>query len=124
MLSVVAAVVSIVGFLGLLLLLPESGADEATPDARPFVSTLVFTSVLMMAAGALGGCLYNFRGLVKHSQDRDYDGNYDLSYQLRPLQGALSGLMVFFLLLGGALTLSVGGGTDATGWSTVPGVLP
>ena len=85
MLTVVTAVVSIVAFLGLLLLLPESGSDETAPDPRPFVSSLVFTSVLMLAAGGLGGCLYNFRGLVKHSQDHDYDGNYDLSYQLRPL---------------------------------------
>jgi len=122
--SVVTAVVSTVAFVVLLLMLPHSTGGSEESGAVAIVDVLVFTSILMLASGALGGCLYNFRGLVKHAQDNDFDTNYNLSYQLRPLQGALSGLMVFFLLLGGALTLNVGGGSETMAWSTVPGVLP
>lgn len=122
--TVVTAVLSTVAFVLLLLMLPHASVGIGESDAAAIVEVLVFTSILMLASGALGGCLYNFRGLVKHSQDNDFNPHYNLSYQLRPLQGALSGLMVFFLLLGGALTLNIDAGSGAMAWSTVPGVLP
>jgi len=121
--SLASALLSVVAFIVLLKLLPHAATSEAS-DPAAIVDTLVFTSVLMLAAGTLGGCLYNFRGLVKHSQECDFDPNYNLSYVLRPIQGALSGLMVFFLLLGGALTLNIGGAAQGTAWATLPGVLP
>ena len=60
-----------------------------------------------------GGCLYNFRGLTKHSTDQDFSEAYNLSYYLSPIAGAISGLLVFFLLMGGALTLSIGTNEEA-----------
>jgi hypothetical protein len=78
---------------------------------------------LMFCAGALGGCLYNFRGLIKHSQHGDFDHRYALSYYLRPLSAGVSGLMVFFVLLGGALTLNAGTQGQAA-WQSLTGRMP
>lgn len=64
---------------------------------------------LTLAAGALGGSLYSLRGLLMHSSNNDYDIYYNYWYLLTPLAGGISGVVVFFLLLGGALTLTVGG---------------
>ena len=63
--------------------------------------------VMVLASGAIGGCLYNFRGLTKHVQDRDFFPRYALSYRLRPFSGALCGLFVFALVYGGVLTLTL-----------------
>lgn len=64
---------------------------------------------LTFVAGALGGSLYSLRGLLMHSSQNDYDTNYNYWYLLTPLAGGISGVVVFFLLLGGALTLTVAG---------------
>ena len=76
----------------------------------------------MFSAGAMGGCLYNFRGLTKHSAEEDYAEGYNLSYYLRPVAGGVSGLMAFFLLLGGALTLNIG--ATSMSWATLQGRMP
>ena len=60
-------------------------------------------------AGALGGSLYSLRGLLMHSSQNDYDTRYNYWYLLTPLAGGICGVVVFFLLLGGALTLTVAG---------------
>ena len=65
-------------------------------------------TLLMLAAGALGGCLYNFRALTKHMQNHDFYPRFELSYILRPFAGALCGLFVFALVYGGVLTLTLG----------------
>jgi hypothetical protein len=64
---------------------------------------------LTFFAGALGGSLYSLRGLMMHSSQHDYDTHYNYWYFLTPLAGGISGVVVFFLLLGGALTLTVAG---------------
>lgn len=64
---------------------------------------------LTFVAGALGGSLYSLRGLLMHSSQNDYDTYYNYWYLLTPLAGGISGVVVFFLLLGGALTLTVAG---------------
>ncbi|MEY4180404.1 MAG: hypothetical protein RLY70_3978 [Planctomycetota bacterium] len=73
-------------------------------------SHLVFflTNVTMFFSGMTGGCLSNLRRILKHTERGRFDLNYRLSYYLRPLYGGIAGLVVFFLLLGGALTLNVG----------------
>jgi hypothetical protein len=62
---------------------------------------------LTFVAGALGGSLYSLRGLLMHSSQNDYDTRYNYWYLLTPLAGGICGVVVFFLLLGGALTLTV-----------------
>ena len=64
--------------------------------------------VMTLIGGALGGCLYNFRGITKHMENRDFYPHYGLSYYLRPLSAALCGIFVFALVYGGVLTLTLG----------------
>lgn len=86
----------------------------------------LLTAGIMLCCGVLGGCLYDIRGLVKHSAENDFDNRFELSYYLRPFAGALSGLIVFFLLLGGALAFNItpGNGDQAMAWKTFAGRMP
>src|SRR5437867_2294578 len=108
----------------MLLLLNQP--DLPTAGARPIReadvrSAFVKTIATMFVAGILGGCLYNFRGLVKHTQEDDFKPSYQLSYYLRPISGGVSGVIVFFLLLGGAMTLNIGRPSDGVTWGTLLG---
>lgn len=124
--TTVTVIVAAVVFVWLLLSLPaaEPGAAQANPDDLTLRALFARTTGLMFVAGVIGGCLYNFRGLSKHSASGDYHGNYDLSYFLRPLAGGISGLMVFFLLLGGAMTLNIGVREGTQAWATLLGRMP
>lgn len=106
-------------FLLLLAQMPQTEQPPFQLLTRVFILTLG----VMFAGGALGGCLYNFRGLTKHSADQDYATGYNLSYYLRPVSGGISGLTVFFLLLGGAMTLNLGSGSSMS-WATFSGRMP
>ena len=108
-------------FITLLAFLPSLQEPE---PGRELTHVFVMTIATMAAAGALGGCLYNFRGLTKHSTDQDFSEAYNLSYYLSPIAGAISGLLVFFLLMGGALTLSIGTNGGGLSWSTFSGRMP
>ena len=108
-------------FVTLLALTPDL---EVGKSGRELTHVFVMTILAMFAAGALGGCLYNFRGLTKHSADEDYSEAYNLSYYLRPAAGGLSGLLVFFLLLGGAMTLNIGTSGSGLSWATFTGRMP
>ena len=112
-------------FMLLLLHQPElpTGSGAAIPEADVRVA-FVKTIAMMFVAGILGGCLYNFRGLVKHTQDDDFRPTYQLSYYLRPISGGVSGVIVFFLLLGGAMTLNIGRPSDGVTWGTLLGRMP
>ena len=106
-------------FVALLGQLPN--VEE--PPAQRLTHVFILTLGVMSAGGALGGCLYSFRGLTKHSADADYAESYNLSYCLSPVAGGISGVMVFFLLLGGAMTLNLGAGSSRS-WATFSGRMP
>ena len=108
-----------VAFVALFAQIP----DTEKPPAQSLTSVFLLTLGVMFAGGALGGCLYSFRGLTKHSADQDYAEGYNLSYYLRPVASGISGLMVFFLLLGGAMTLNLGAGSSMS-WATFSGRMP
>jgi hypothetical protein len=114
-------------FIILLATIPKVDIHNFMTNLDSITNIFIFTILLMTIAGGIGGCLYNFRGLIKHSADADYSYSYNLSYYLRPLAGAISGLIVFFLLLGGALTLnidSISGNNNIPSWATFPGRMP
>ncbi|MEH6472734.1 MAG: hypothetical protein V7752_15935 [Halopseudomonas sp.] len=78
--------------------------DVSADSSGPWRGVMV---LLMLLAGAIGGCLYNFRGITKHITQQDFYPRYEISYLIRPVSGALCGLFVFVLVYGGVLTLSV-----------------
>lgn len=88
-----------------VLLLWLISADQAD-DAEDGIRTILVVGV-MFVSGGLGASLYSLRGLIKHSSANDHSPHYNLWYYLSPLAGGISGMIVFFLLLGGALTLNV-----------------
>ena len=106
--TVTFAVTALVLFLAVLWATsafhPVAGRDAKATG----VYWLLLVGLTFMA-GALGGSLYSLRGLLMHSSQNDYDTYYNYWYLLTPLAGGISGVVVFFLLLGGALTLTVAG---------------
>lgn len=119
--------VSLAVFVALIALLPVVPAEGLTGTIAvpPLKQVAVLTMVFMFVAGVLGGCLYSLRGLTKHTSANDYSPSYDLSYYLRPISSGICGLMVFFLLLGGALTLNIGSsGASGMSWLTFAGRMP
>ena len=71
-------------------------------------SPLILVVLVVLDAGALGGCLYNLRAITKHTEQMDFYPHFQLTYLLRPLNGAVCGFFVFALFYGGVLTLTVG----------------
>ena len=103
--------------------LSDSGSSVSADENKNFI----YTILIMIVSGGIGGCLYNFRGLIKHSTEEDYEPKYNLSYYLRPVAGSISGLIIFFLLLGGALTFNIeniSNDSDIPNWATFAGRMP
>ena len=63
--------------------------------------------MLVLVAGAIGGCLFNIHSLVKHVNRGDFKPRYAMGYYFCPVSGALCGLVVVIFLLGGVLTLGL-----------------
>jgi len=70
-------------------------------------SLFVMTMGMTLFCGALGGCLFDMRGLIKHESEKDFDMAYYSSYILRPFAGSLSGFIVFLVLVGGLFSMEV-----------------
>ena len=123
--TLVVAVGSSVGLVALLTYIPELPPASPSGTAPTGMGAILpLTSVAMCLAGIVGGALSNFRGLIKHSSEGDYGINWNLSYYLRPPSGGLCGLVVFFLLLGGAMILTIGTTATTAAWSTQVGRMP
>jgi len=76
-------------------------------EAGPSMVQLV---LIVIFSGALGGCLYNMRGIVNHTEAKRgcFKDCYEVSYYMAPLGSAISGLVVVILLLGGVFTFGSG----------------
>lgn len=123
--TLLATVLSGALLCGMLAFLPNmTSPSDPSGSSINLGYLLAMTTVAMFLSGVFGGCLYNLRGLIKHSTDDDYEVRYNLSYYLRPVSGGVSGVIVFFLLLGGAMTLNVGSGKPEAVWSTLLGRMP
>ena len=120
----VAIVVGTLGLIYLSSVLPFTSGQIG--DNREMTQVFILTMVTMLASGWLGGALYNLRGLIKHSSDYDFSTSHALSYYLRPFAGAISGLIVFFLLLGGVMMLNIraDGSSSLPDWHTFVGRMP
>ena len=88
----------------------KSDAERFSRIRNLFVMTMGMT----LCCGALGGCLYDMRGLIKHSAAGDFDPLYQASYLLRPFAGAMSGFIVFLVLVGGLFSLEIQPPTNQT----------
>jgi hypothetical protein len=116
---------ALVFFVMLLVATPNLDVGEMqTATAGSLQRIFAMVTALMFVGGVLGGCLYNFRGLTKHAAEDNYSENYNLSYYLRPISGGISGLIVFFLLLGGAITFNLGAQSGGIAWVTLQGRMP
>ncbi|MBM2846009.1 MAG: hypothetical protein HW407_1321 [Bacteroidetes bacterium] len=123
--TLLLAILSGIALGTLLAILPSMDQQPDSPGSTGNQGLLLATTTgVMFLAGIIGGCLYNLRGLIKHSVDDDYQNRYGLSYYLRPASGGISGVIVFFLLLGGAMTLNVGNSNANASWTTLLGRMP
>ncbi len=107
---------SMLALVGIYLLHFIIAVENLMPDAAPIQheENAIFTLCIgiIIFFGSLGGCLYNFRGLIKHTKANTFDSAYEYSYRWRPLAGAICGLISFFLLIGGVFTFT--GATSST----------
>lgn len=120
--TVLMTAVSVVLFLYWLDFMP-SLADPNAAAEEELKDVFFKTTIIMFVAGVVGGSLFNFRGLVKHASTGNYKESFNLTYYFHPISGGISGLIVFFLLLGGAITLNIGGDNNSS-WATFSGRMP
>ena len=93
--------VALAFLVGIFLWIEVKHPQGEIPQLSPLLG-------LVLSAGALGGCLFNIHCLVKHVDAGDFDSKRNLGYYFSPLSGAVCGLVVVILLLGGVLTLGLG----------------
>jgi hypothetical protein len=122
--TIAISLLAAAGFTGLVANIPEFENQPIPGSDHPERHIFLLTVIMMFSAGVIGGCLYNFRGIIKHTAEGTYDNKYTITYILRPLSGGVSGLVVFFILLGGALSLNIGAGGGSEGWMTFSGRMP
>lgn|GEM_PF-4635133 len=112
--------------LGLVFLLPrlpyltdlsEAATSLASGSVR---GHLMGTLLLVTLAGAAGALLANLRDLIRSSgRGTSFPSRLEMPFYLRPLAGAIQGLLIFFLvhLVLSAITM----GTLTLSWVTLPG---
>jgi hypothetical protein len=93
--------------LGVLFCLFFQIPDIEKPGFENLRYFFIITMAMTLCCGSLGGCLFDLRGLIHHSSVEDFNINYIPSYILRPFAGALSGFIVFLVLVGGLFALNV-----------------
>lgn len=87
-------------FLLLLIVIPIQAYRSLTLD--PLLRSLVFVG----SAGGLGGTIYCIRGYYKTRVSKPFDLNFTWWYIYRPFVSIVVGVFVYFLLVGGLLTIS------------------
>lgn len=125
---VISSLLSVILFLLALWCPLNIGKDQIEkPGAPTHRQAFFLTTVTMFVAGMAGGCLSNIRRIIQHTAPGLFDRSHSLSYYLRPLYGGVAGIIVFFLLLGSAITFNVGSAVTSEtteAWMTLTGRAP
>lgn len=123
MVNAVLATVLGIGLVAMLVLARERSQEAAAPaSALPFLSQELLLDALLtfVVAGAVGACLANLGGLFRHSRETDgLPVRLEGFYYLRPLVGALTALLAFFVTSTAVFAFS--GGTAGESWTPLPG---
>lgn len=94
---------------------PGPGTGLAGLAGDPLLEALVTFAV----AGAMGACLANLAGLFRQSREPgSLPVRQEVFYYLRPLVGALTALVVFFVVAAGVIAFSAG--EASASWGRVP----
>jgi len=95
-------------FLGFYILTATLGfiafavATHLWAECSPLVKTLIYVA----ASGGLGATTYAIRGYYQAHINDEFDLKYTWWYIFRPLLGVVVGVVSYFLLVGGLLSLS------------------
>jgi hypothetical protein len=66
---------------------------------------LLKTVLYVGVAGGLGGAFYGIRGFIFHTSEDDFDPKWRWWYLYHPVTGFVLGILAYFLVVGGLLTL-------------------
>ncbi len=69
--------------------------------SSPLVRTVLYVGV----SGGIGGVFYCIRGFIFHNVKNDFEAKWKWWYLYQPLTGFVFGILSYFLLVGGLLTL-------------------
>ncbi len=69
--------------------------------SSPLVKTVLYVGV----SGGIGGVFYCIRGFIFHNVKNDFEAKWKWWYLYQPLTGFVFGILAYFLLVGGLLTL-------------------
>jgi hypothetical protein len=69
-------------------------------------NNIVRTLVFVGASGGIGGAVYSIRGFYHNLGGKTFEGNWIWWYIFRPLISAVTGVFLYFLIVGGLLSIS------------------
>lgn len=69
-------------------------------------NSIVRTLVFVGASGGIGGAVYSIRGFYHNMGGKTFEGNWIWWYIFRPLISVVTGVFLYFLIVGGLLSIS------------------
>jgi hypothetical protein len=89
----------------LLIALFALVAIAASVYFMKLTSVLLKTIIYVGVAGGIGGVFYCIRGFIFHTSQDDFDPSWKWWYIYNPVTGFVIGVLTYFLIVGGLLTL-------------------
>ena len=75
---------------------------------------LLRTVIYVGVSGGIGGVLYCIRGFIYHNIKNDFDPKWKWWYMYQPVVGFVFGILAYFLIVGGLLSLGTVSNVDYT----------